>query len=250
MLSGVCSSRCLSNACLLLIYVYILLYMLLITLETQSLNRKVCHLFTNQSEYIFNLYGPQLTIYLLTLKSNRLRSSATEFREHFCPKTIEVQNIAKRFLEFCGRLTVILIFLFSMNITLLVICNTSIRNPGPKLMCKPLTIFYNNVQGLINVRDLACEHPLLNMTKLYKLHGFLYTHAPDVVVLNETWLKKSIHDNEILPPNYKIFRLDRSLSNHPWDPTQPKKYRKNGGGVLIAHRSDLEHTDLILSTQI
>ena len=101
MLSGVCSSRCLSNACLLLIYVYILQYMLLITLETQSLNRKVCHLFTNQSEYIFNRYGPQLTIYLLTiLKNNRLRSSATEFREHFCPKTIEVQNIAKRFLKF------------------------------------------------------------------------------------------------------------------------------------------------------
>ena len=147
MLSGVCSSRCLSNACLLLIYVYILLYMLLITLETQSLNRKVCHsLFTNQSEYIFNRYGPQLTIYLLTiLKSNRLRSSATEFREHFCPKTIEVQNVAKRFLKFCGKLTVILIFLFSLNITLLVISNTSIRNPGPKLMCKLLTIFYNNV---------------------------------------------------------------------------------------------------------
>ena len=81
-------------------------------------------------------------------------------------------------------------------------------------MCKPLTIFYNNVQGLINARDFACEHPLLNMTKLHELHGFLYTHAPDVVVLNETWLKKSIHDNEILPPNYKIFRLDRSLSTH------------------------------------
>ena len=78
------------------------------------------------------------------------------------------------------------------------------------------------------------------MTKLHELHGFLYTHAPDVVVLNETWLKKSIHDNEILPPNYKIFRLDRSLSTHPWDPTQPKKYRKNGGGVLIAHRCDLD----------
>ena len=40
--------------------------------------------------------------------------------------------------------------------------------------------------------------------QLHELHGFLYTHAPDVVVLNETWLKKFIHDNEILPCDLHI----------------------------------------------
>ena len=70
--------------------------------------------------------------------------------------------------------------------------------------------------------------------------GFLFRDKPDILILNETWLKKSILDNEILPSNYKIFRLDRTIASHPWDPNQPKKYRKNGGGVLIAHRNDLD----------
>ena len=51
-------------------------------------------------------------------------------------------------------------------------------------------------------------------------------------------MKKSIKDHEVLPNNYKIFRLDRSLDTHPWDPNHPQKFRKNGGGVLIAHRND------------
>ena len=44
----------------------------------------------------------------------------------------------------------------------------------------------------------------------------------------------------MLPDNYKVFRLDRSLKSHPIDPIRPKKIRKNGGGVLIAHRCDID----------
>ena len=89
---------------------------------------------------------------------------------------------------------------------------------------KPLTVFYKNVQGIINTRDLASENPPLNMTKIHELHGYLHTNKPNIVILNETWPKKSILDTEILPDNYKIFRLDRSQKTHPWDPTQPKKF--------------------------
>ena len=87
-----------------------------------------------------------------------------------------------------------------------------ILNPGPRTVSvnKPLTVFYKDVQGLINARDLASENPPLNMTNIHELHGYLCTNKPDVVILNETWLKKSILDTEILPHNYKIFRLDRS----------------------------------------
>ena len=67
-------------------------------------------------------------------------------------------------------------------------------------------------------------------------------------VFNETWLKKSILDNEVLPDNYKIFRLDRSLKTHQCDPTQPKKFKKNGGGVLIGHRSDFNITSNVINT--
>ena len=66
---------------------------------------------------------------------------------------------------------------------------SSLLNPGP-VRTRPLTILYKNVQGLINTNDLASETPPLNMTKLLEFHGYLYTHKPDILILNETWLKK------------------------------------------------------------
>ena len=60
-------------------------------------------------------------------------------------------------------------------------------------------------------------------------------------MLSETWLKKSVKDREIIEStNYNIFRNDRSQLTHPSDPENPTKYRKSGGGVLIAIRSDLD----------
>ena len=97
-----------------------------------------------------------------------------------------------------------------------------------------------DIHGLINTRDLASDSPPLNMTKVHEIHGYILTNRPDIVILNETWLKRSILDSEVLPDNYKVFRLDRSLKSHPIDPMQPKKFRKNGGGILIAHRSDID----------
>ena len=128
------------------------------------------------------------------------------------------------------------VFLSLLNIVLIVICNPSMLNPGPK----PFSIFYNNIQGFFNTRDLASDSPPLNMTKVHELHGYFYSTKPDIIILNETWLKKSISDIEVIPDNYKVFRIDRSIKSHPWDPSRPKKFRKHGGGVLIAHRSDLD----------
>ena len=64
-----------------------------------------------------------------------------------------------------------------------------------------------------------------------EIQSFAYNSSPDILVLGETWLKPSIQDNEIFPPNaYKIFRLDRSPKSHPPDRTRnPNKYRTNGG---------------------
>ena len=128
-----------------------------------------------------------------------------------------------------------LLLLLTLNLVLIVICNPSILNPGPK----GLSVLYNNIQGFINTRDLGSESPALNMTKVHEIHGYIFTQKPDIIIMNETWLKKSIVDNEIFPNNYKVFRVDRSLKSHPWDPTRPKKFRKNGGGILLAHRTDL-----------
>ena len=60
-------------------------------------------------------------------------------------------------------------------------------------------------------------------------------------MLNETWLSDNINDSEIfLNDNYKIFRLDRSQKTHPFDPDNPEKYRKSGGGVIIPIKSELK----------
>ena len=117
-----------------------------------------------------------------------------------------------------------LVYVASINIVLLIMCNMSLLNPGPR----HLKVFYNNVQGLINTRNLASEDPPLNMTKLHELHGFLFSNKPDILILNETSLKKSVHDDEILPDSYKIYRLDRSLATHPWNQNQPKNLGKMG----------------------
>ena len=77
------------------------------------------------------------------------------------------------------------------------------------------------------------------MTKLYELHGHIFTTKPYVIIPNETWLKKSILDTQVLPQNYKIWRVDRTGITHPWDPSHPRKFRENGRGVLIAHRTDI-----------
>ena len=60
-------------------------------------------------------------------------------------------------------------------------------------------------------------------------------------MLNETWLKKSVNDHEIIKDKkFSIFRNDRTQASHPSDPNNPKKFKKFGGGVLIAIRSDIQ----------
>ena len=56
-------------------------------------------------------------------------------------------------------------------------------------------------------------------------------------MLNETWVKKSIKKSELFPVDtFKTFRLDRTAYTHPPD----TQIRKNGGGVFIGIRRDLD----------
>ena len=151
-----------------------------------------------------------------------------------------------------------IVWISFMNLVLVIIANPSITNPGPrnnnnnninnnnsphKASIEQLQVFYQNVQGLIPIAHLNNPNPSLNVTKLLELQSYIYYNKPDIVVLNETWLKPNICNDEILPSDsYNVFRLDRSLKSHPTDPMDPKKYHKNGGGVLIATRADLSVT--------
>ena len=82
----------------------------------------------------------------------------------------------------------LLVFLCLLNLKLIVISNPSITNPGPK----KISVLYNNIQAFMNTRDLTTDSPPLNMTKLHEINGYIFTHAPDIIIMNKTWLKPSI----------------------------------------------------------
>ena len=133
---------------------------------------------------------------------------------------------------------------FLVNFTLIAIVNPSLLNPGPG---QSLSVVYHNVQGLIPFSQLDSDNPQLDTTKILELNSYISDNKPDLLILNETWLKKSISDSEILPTDdYKVFRHDRCPKTHPPDPNFPKKFRRNGGGVLICIRRDLD----VISTKI
>ncbi len=132
----------------------------------------------------------------------------------------------------------LLFYLLSMGLILIVILNPSIVNPGPR----KLSVLYNNIQGFVNTRDLASDSPPLNITKVHEINGYIYTNKPDIILMNEAWLKRPILSNQVLPDNYNVFRADRSPKSHPYDHSRPKKFRKNGGGVLIAGQCPSRNT--------
>ena len=134
------------------------------------------------------------------------------------------------------------LWILVLNFLLIAICNPNMKNPGPQIE-NNYSVFYCNVQGLIPFGELASENPMLNISKIHELNHLLSSKKPDIVIYNETWLKGSIHDSEVIPTDtYKVFRLDRSSYTHPPDPNNIRKYRANGGGVLIAikHSLDIE----------
>ena len=113
----------------------------------------------------------------------------------------------------------------------------SLVNPGP---ANRISVVYQNVQGLIPFSNLTDNCPNLDVTKITELQFNVSVNKPDVIIFNETWLKSSILDSEIFGLEaYKVFRLDRSQKTHPPDPHDPKKFRKYGGGVLIAIKTQL-----------
>ena len=109
-------------------------------------------------------------------------------------------------------------------------------NPGPQT----IKVSYQNVRGLVPCSQLDNPHPNLDRAKICELNAYMHSAKPDILLLNETWLKKSIQDHEVIEnQNYNVYRSDRSQLTHPADPSNPGKYRKYGGGVLIAVRSDI-----------
>ena len=65
-------------------------------------------------------------------------------------------------------------------------------------------------------------------------------NRPDVIVLNETWLKKSVYDHEIrMDKNFNIFKMTGPWPHIPLTLTTQINIKKIGGVVLIAIKSDI-----------
>ena len=234
-----------------ILYFYLLIQMLFLVIDT---NRDVV---VPSIDYRLNTITPLRSVSLLNLKTLVLFISAfLRYLEGYdCEDVYDILSLLLKLSHSVfNKLRLIILrsikcvvhfssiyllfYLFSLNLLIVAVINPSIVNPGPK----KLSVLYNNIQGFINTRDLASDSPPLNMTKTHEINGYIFTNKPDIILMNETWLKRSISSNQILPDNYKVFRVDRSPKSHPYDPSRPKKYRKNGGGVLIAHKSDLDLT--------
>ena len=141
----------------------------------------------------------------------------------------------KTFGEYCAN--VYSIWIFALNFILIALTLPNIINPGP---INELSVLYHNVGGFVNLRDKS-PSPQLFSTKVLNFQGHIFHEKPDIVILNETWLKSPILDSELFPnASYKVFRRDRSNFSHPVDSRNPNKYKTQGGGVVIAFRSDLD----------
>ena len=118
---------------------------------------------------------------------------------------------------------------------LIAIVNPGLLNPGSNLK-----ICYENVRGLIPFSELGKPQPRLDLAKIFELNAYANQNRPNVLILNETWLVKSIKNSDLIYNNYDIIRNDRSQVSHPPDTSNPQKFREFGGAVLIAVRSDLK----------
>ena len=127
--------------------------------------------------------------------------------------------------------------LLLLNFLLIGLTIPNIINPGP---INTANVLYHNVRGFVDLKGDKSSLKLYN-TKVKEFHGHIFSQKPDIVILNETWLKDPILNSEIFPnQSYKVFRRDRTIESHPLDPNHPAKYKTSGGGVIIAVRSDLD----------
>ena len=152
---------------------------------------------------------------------------------------LKIGNISR----FSRILYGVLMWITVLNYILIALSNPSgILNPGHvSNNARNFSVFYWNVQGLIPFGELKNKNPKLHNGKIHNLNLRIAKNKYDIIILNETWLKSSLSDNEIIPTDqYKVFRLDRSNFTHPPDPENEKKYRRNGGGTLIALRHDID----------
>ena len=80
-------------------------------------------------------------------------------------------------------LSISVMWVFLLNLILVTVANPSILNPGPG---SSLSIYYQNVQGLIPFGQLKETNPILDTTKILEMSTYVLQNKIDIAILNET----------------------------------------------------------------
>ena len=140
--------------------------------------------------------------------------------------------------------TVYGLFVFCLNISMIIITNPSIVNPGP--VDNSLSVAYCNAQGFILMSTIGGRQPIFQTHKLLDFQSFLHSSKPDIVAINESWLNEYINFNEIVSDDfYKCYRFDR-------DQVDKEKYGKKGGGgifILVRQDADIETKPVLIENR-
>ena len=157
-----------------------------------------------------NIYREMISLIHLNILRELISSSTPTRMSYFKIMINEIPQVP---------LIKLILFIHLLIYFLITIVNCSLLNPGPDTPAEPkassLNIFYQNIQGLIPFTELSKKHPKSDSTKMSEIQTYVHDKQPDIIVLNETWLKNTILDEEILPSSqYKIFRRDRTEDSH------------------------------------
>ena len=242
---------------IIVVYMYIICMLLAGAIETANLNNKTEHNFHctyNIGHSVTNNWSSLLDCATLMII---MKAYSKKFNDLFSwiykySSPIRFMTAKGHKIQFLSNM--ITIWMTILNLVLLVICNTSILNPGPTDIHKKshLKVMYQNLRGLVPFSCLGKRNMQLDSGKLMELQSKIYKDKPDVIVLTETWLSREHLDNEIFPDNiYKVYRRDRSKHSHPPDPDNSNKFRRKGGGVLVAVKSsiDVDNDKVIVSSK-
>ena len=82
----------------------------------------------------------------------------------------------------------LMLYITIISILLIIISNCSLLNPG----LDSIIAYYQNTHGLLAFSSLGKDNPTPNLTKVIEFQLYLTVNYPDIVILNETWLKSNI----------------------------------------------------------
>jgi len=102
----------------------------------------------------------------------------------------------------------------------------------------------------LSIAVINCQSVFAKRTSLW---NFIEHEHPDIMIGNESWLNPNIYSSEVFPPEYNVFRKDRSdgyggvfIACHNKLTTFQLTLNENTSSELIATQIQLDNTSIII----